>query len=1141
MCSIFNLELVWLSLFSQITTGYHCKMVGVTRCSAVATSKTRLSRMPELANGGRSSVANSTIKSSAIKPSLSGIPRLGAGQGIRKMVLNGGVTKSKNRLKSKSNALSLSAREPPQRPSDKLHLNKDTKSTQQTSGFTQKSSTGPIFKEIVPLPKKNRNAERAALSNLSNSPRIKAAHTKPCAAVNKEFVVSLSKAKPCRADVKKVEERETVSGDEKSIYEGGELSDFDFKADPDALESILNNEGITQALMQKKISGVEQSQKGEPKANTLLLPDGRPSLCRRVPIKLSATSEHRMSMGGPKRVLSGKKVTSRMSCAGQKKSFIKPLTGSFRHSLYSVVQGRYTQHNDNKTLQGRQSFLSDFSKRCPKKELEVNKMNHTASNVPPVSPAVQRILKQRDEARISASPAFRVPKPKTPTPRRVPKKGNKRGVKWADENSPCIRKNLAAHFLQDSPANKSPERPILIKTPVSILKSRKHCKRNSLTPPMKKKDKFEFTKKENKDPDDVVIEVVSPQVINDKQSEPDNVKSKAQTQSDVESLNPATQQNAVEVNQVLKILNRHVSSVKRRSVQTELSKVMQNIATSLNLPSLKYDVIDEEDEVANDSTQIKISEKNKIGAVQEKTSPTHTAIPLAMNVTPESIQDIRENGDEEENKSLDEIALETERINKELEFLKLQKEKLNAFQEQVKNHSRESMYRRANATKSVAAVSNPVLSEKLPVQCSSVKSLQPKGTNSNELCNNSWEKILKSEMDSSPKIELSEKNLHSKVDDTAGRVMQTKALHISPPANANQQRAENNSSKSITNQDVNQLPNSTEPSLDYPDKVTGAVNDNAYSIINEAMDKYANLFNNARQHLTSLSNKKLQEGPVLAKSNTFAEASMNNILPKSNKAAEHYSLPSTTPIVKYFSQTKFPISTSSPNDCSTSNSSSSSSLFGRSSKLDTSAVTTIESHMNFKTFSSSNSPGSNNDNIPFTKAPANQSGTTAHSNHLTSKQNFSEKSEGEDDKENNIQNRQDSKIKDPCALNTDEVFAPTPLYPLPPQTPAAFRALRLRSQTSKTRPSPFKENPRAHIKEQFAQALLDEEVSLLTCRVVRPSTLLLPKPLQDPVAKSLSGGDATHFVPILKTPSSTPKHARRSSFGGSAFSKFLRS
>ena len=63
-----------------------------------------------------------------------------------------------------------------------------------------------------------------------------------------------------------------------------------------------------------------------------------------------------------------------------------------------------------------------------------------------------------------------------------------------------LQKNLAAHFLQDSPANKSPERPILIKTPVSILKSRKHCKRNSLTPPMKKKDKFEFTKKENKDP-----------------------------------------------------------------------------------------------------------------------------------------------------------------------------------------------------------------------------------------------------------------------------------------------------------------------------------------------------------------------------------------------------------------------------------------------------------------------------------------------------------------------------------------------------------------------------------------------------------------------------------------------------------------
>ena len=59
--------------------------------------------------------------------------------------------------------------------------------------------------------------------------------------------------------------------------------------------------------------------------------------------------------------------------------------------------------------------------------------------------------------------------------------------------------------------------------------------------------------------------------------------------------------------------------------------------------------------------------------------------PPFFPLTPGTVKDIRENGDEKCKRDFDEITMETDRINEELRKLQLQKAKLNAFQEKSKS------------------------------------------------------------------------------------------------------------------------------------------------------------------------------------------------------------------------------------------------------------------------------------------------------------------------------------------------------------------------------------------------------------------------------------------------------------------------
>nr|XP_026691488.1 uncharacterized protein LOC100177706 [Ciona intestinalis] len=273
-------------------------------------------------------------------------------------------------------------------------------------------------------------------------------------------------------------------------------ADIDFQPDTDALNSILNDNGIPTNFTQTSASR---------SSTALLLPDGRPSLCRRVPVR--QPKQPRPSFTGPARVLSNKKGTS-TQFSSQSNAYGP--SSYARHSLYDVVHGRYSNHQniDN----------SRFSLQQGKQQNSNLSAGFSRNVIPTINTpnTPQRVFKK--SVRVSASPVLRVACPviSTPLPRRKHIKNKQRAVTWADEKSPCVQGKLAVHLFEDSPSDKK-----INKSKVSIIKSGKHYKRNSLTPPVMKKEKNSVLDK------DCEIEIVSPPTLN---AQPPQLNLETQTQ-----------------------------------------------------------------------------------------------------------------------------------------------------------------------------------------------------------------------------------------------------------------------------------------------------------------------------------------------------------------------------------------------------------------------------------------------------------------------------------------------------------------------------------------------------------------------------------------------------------------------------------
>nr|CAB3261927.1 uncharacterized protein LOC100177706 [Phallusia mammillata] len=1044
--------------------------------------------------------------------------------------------------------------------------------------------------------------ERKVLSNLSNSPAL-----------------------PKEQKVKK-ETKNTMFVDQ---------TEFEFKADPNSLANILNNEPLQVENLQRQ-------------SDMLFFADGRPSLCRRVPIVRNSFANGRASMQGPGRILSHKKAP-RPAASKAQQTFLHQSAATSRHSLYSVVKGRnsHAPTDARSRIQiGRQSLQQG------RKTGKQSKIVNTLQPLPFKSPTAQRILSRKNEVRISASPALRIPCPvtSTPPPQRVLSTKRKPLIRWADENDKIVQDKLAVHLFEDSPSSpKVVSKKELPKTPVSILKSRKHTKRNSLTPPVVKKEKKPDLE------DDCTIEIISPHLLNEiipvkkeinaspelptatiktEKTSPQHVtqqkqlkdqQSKTTSQQNHIKLKtvspsgavtkqkltdkipqkdqPATQQKVVDIDKVLNLMTKQISTVKRRSVQAEVLNIYQQMALQLKgVETIAEEVESDADGKVPDimvSTMTDSEPPKNIPTSQDvyKTqTPQHE--PVNKLLTPENMNKLQQSF-EETNKSLDELALKTEEIHREMHQLQLDKEKLQALRLQAK--LRKENFR--NFSTPITSSTNnkqPEETQKRATLADDIFSLDKVvGVDLNngalEFRNNEQSPILTAriEFKSNPSPEI----LKQKSSDTnhktssspniapqnpfpddlcavLSKELQLKNTKTSCKELVQSAHTSNSSRTEVKQEDKGSLP---QPLLDKSGAKLASTNcsnsttnhcilsgskqitplDGAGELL-QTGDSLLGLCSKQTSHqplfdktcanksskdfLNITTNRDLQQDDNVTLSlggatehkpeNTTAglssktcskiglkdDSSVNNIFSRPGELNKIISSSSLSPPL--FSTTFKPTANSTGSTESSVNSTESSRASQIKNTKGSCQATFYDSYKETKSFFRQNEP------------------TSSHTH-------------SSDPRRENVEMTQETKpfksFQDsefvfkkpsypvqqcPAPDTTNTISRPTPLQLYQIQTPKAFRDLRSKYMNWN------KDSHKNKMKNQFAQALLDEEVALLTCRIVKPpSSVVCAKKTVDPVATSLDCGDDTHFVPVVQTPTSGKKKSEIIG-NGSAFSAY---
>ncbi|XP_078488057.1 uncharacterized protein LOC100177706 isoform X2 [Ciona intestinalis] len=901
-------------------------------------------------------------------------------------------------------------------------------------------------------------------------------------------------------------------------------ADIDFQPDSDALNSILNDNGIPTNFTQTSTSR---------SSTALLLPDGRPSLCRRVPVR--QPKQPRPSFTGPARVLSNKKGAS-THYSSQSNAYG---TSSYaRHSLYDVVHGRYSNHQniDNSRFslqQGKQqnsNLSAGFSR------------NVTATINTPNTP--QRVFKK--SVRVSASPVLRVACPviSTPLPRRRHIKNKQRAVTWADEKSPCVQGKLAVHLFEDSPSDKKTN-----KSKVSIMKSGKHDKRNSLTPPVMKKEKNSVLD------EDCEIEIVSPATLN---AQPPQLNLETQTQ-DSKSFKEISNKTTKASN----VIPHFVKPAAKSQIPPRKALTKQKLASPDGNTFVKPNPAAFLPNQENSPSQKSAKMRQKLGSSAQNnfTKPKPPAsLPNQENALSQKPRKTQENKSAEITEPLkpqrspiekqdDVVSVDTVLSLMNQQLLKVKRRSVQAelasalklvtrtlkpeapiyskiLEADEKEEEKDNLASIVNKDHEVTPTSskNPPIPKDVQISPEDVQKIRV----SYEKTNRSLDEIvmeterINKELQ---QLQLDKEKLNlfrnqAKLGSTSTQPNQT------PPVHSN---TDTNSVKINTSPPpvfkvptpANQYPNSKSPVLATVTKRKQVTPKSSSENLSPKMES-------TPQSLGSLSPQLIlaQCGRPLSEKIDEFMSPVESSVPKVH--GTHHS----SPLLSHGKTDQ------SERDSATFKSENVKSPFSDLFEKFRSENLTLDfekAGTNTKdTFSLVSTPEAprhelvsvdiqkpllvlpNLNESDQTNSCLNLPGNTEAQTPII-EESFNFKPQEMENKENHLSSFNFSKNMLPAS---PKLYNPIPVIPFQPQTPVAFRALRQTYRLNRMREGVFQESPKTKIKNQFAHALLDEEVSLFTCRVVRPT---LSTKLSDPVASSLNVGDAQHFVPIQMTPKADKK------------------
>jgi len=1049
------------------------------------------------------------------------------------------------------------------KPMEKLPM------TRKTAGSI-KPTTRKVFTKNDKSDKTAGHEHRNAFKNLSNSPIIRSKVKSPPAV--------------------------TMSND-----------DDGFQADPDALASIMNNEGISGTMMDKinTIGHDENRESTYAKNNVLMFPDGRPSLCRRVPVDTSRKMSERESMylnSGPRR------VSRRVSKIDEK---VKPAPRYSTNIMKPASTSRYSQQymRRNSTAQGDKKSKVELKKKA---DLVAKKNHRTVEDFK--SPMPGRTPKKMKLQRISASPApLRVPSKNqisfSPLPQRSLRKKDNNGVKWADENTPSVKDELAKSlFLDDEdPAHKSPKS--ILKTRVKVeAKGNDKCRKNLMS------------NEKHASEEDCNIEIVSPSTLN--VDVPDGCIQRS-TSKQRKSVHFVT--NPFESNSTPPPLGEMPSSplcsalpitpAKEAPVTPSMKGIIPSIwDTPVQHVNVKHSpdaVVIRSDNVVRTTILSDIEWSSPTKIIADQTLPEEEETCVKKSLSPEQVkclepikgvpsakipeqtvssediqkisrltdgqksetveekissseeaQEVDDNTTTALSESFAEVLNERARIEKQLNDLHQKQKQLEQYRQKIQS---------CQPRKTMITASRPVQREALPPRP------EPASQFDNFLASVKHEK---SEGLGSVKTEKSPVNLCAQLKD-----------HLENFLNTSGQKTNKQHSKTTFNfNELAKTPPVGRPSIGgkgmkyfTPPKFSPTISIKTSPPQLNTSPVLSNLHktsfispNRSSSEISTTDNALPPAKPAVISLRppisppTFGEAHLHRLLSPARKTSPRLlssAVPSSPmnsssmkPLdvfqhnLKHNVQQPAAVTTSSidnsvgtleasPSQTSSSKNSSPLSNLepiaaqlrrissGRSYQkeetnkaLDKQAASprlkTSPSHYHGKCepFISPISINNSQCSLPIstTASPLSSSYkvTDSSSNRLlptSSRNNLPLPQFSLQSTINSTQNSQSS-VADSVSSS---IVAPQPMYPLPshPKTPATFRALR--EQWKNQRYSPLCRPSPSRVRDKFVHALLDEEVSLFTCRGSRTPS---KNKIGDPVARSLTTGDDTHFVPIALTP-----------------------
>ncbi|XP_077969423.1 uncharacterized protein LOC120334895 [Styela clava] len=499
---------------------------------------------------------------------------------------------------------------------------------------------------------------------------------------------------PSSQEKKSIPERKTLQSIENSQVSIKEMqadnfssqfiNDFEFKSDPDALASILNDEGVSSDLLQKTQLAEGKS------ADEFLLAGGRPSLCRRVPI--NRTSDVRSSILSSRVSMVPGRVVARTSTTGRS-SFMNPRSSvvrqsGVRNSLFTFIERRYSQKHQEDTIRPtvppvRNSMRTSVKPNQPKKvefadesspvvqkktekDLRMSSARRILSSKPhqqniaaspalrlPSSPnpyanspavRVKRSIRKTPGKSCLVDDVFRVPKvnesprananiattltfsddenqsPTQPQPKgQMPKVTNPRKSisrlkpvaqvnklqslqkptatqtkKVGIPSSNARGKTISCSYSRYSSGKIQPAKPKIKEENIRTLYVEANLdKGEELVQPTILNDEKNLTKTKSENipqsrsqPVQKIekTEFLNPKTLNDfdKNSQPEPVfKKPAKVSSKIPSFGFKTKKTMVDADDVLELINKKLATVKRRSVQAELSSFMKSLEKSL--------------------------------------------------------------------------------------------------------------------------------------------------------------------------------------------------------------------------------------------------------------------------------------------------------------------------------------------------------------------------------------------------------------------------------------------------------------------------------------------------------------------------------------------------------------------------------